>query len=51
MIVAAIVYTLINTGSLALIVSPVMGIGPFEMWRANFGGLYVELITVATLAV
>ncbi|MGH2615886.1 MAG: HD-GYP domain-containing protein, partial [Thermomicrobiales bacterium] len=48
-IVAAIVYTVINTGSLALIVSPVMGIGPFEMWRANFGGLYVELITVATL--
>lgn len=47
--VAAIVYTVINTGSLALIVSPVMGIGPFEMWRANFGGLYVELITVATL--
>ena len=47
--VAAIVYTLVNTGSLALIVSPVMGIGPFEMWRANFGGLYVELITVATL--
>ena len=46
---AAIVYTLINTGSLALIVSPVMGIGPFQMWRANFGGLYVELITIATL--
>jgi putative nucleotidyltransferase with HDIG domain len=48
-IVAAVVYTIINTGSLALIVSPVMGIGPFEMWRANFGGLYIELITVATL--
>ena len=47
--VAAIVYTVVNTGSLALIVAPVMGIGPFEMWRANFGGLYVELITVATL--
>ncbi len=48
-IVAAVVYTVVNTGSLALIVSPVMGIGPFEMWRANFGGLYAELITVATL--
>ena len=48
-IVAAVVYTVVNTGSLALIVAPVMGIGPFEMWRANFGGLYVELITVATL--
>ena len=48
-VVAAISYTFINMGSLSLIVSPVMGIGPFEMWRANFGGLYVELITVATL--
>jgi len=48
-IFAAAVYTLINTGSLALIVSPVMGIGPFQMWRANFGGLHVELITIATL--
>lgn len=48
-VIAAIVYTLVNTGSLALIVSPVMGIGPFEMWRSNFSGLYVECITVATL--
>jgi HD-GYP domain-containing protein (c-di-GMP phosphodiesterase class II) len=48
-ILAATIYTLINSGSLALIVSPVMGIGPFEMWRANFSGLYVEVITVATL--
>jgi HD-GYP domain-containing protein (c-di-GMP phosphodiesterase class II) len=46
---AAIAYTVVNTGSLALIVAPVMGIGPFQMWRANFSGLYVELITVATL--
>jgi HD-GYP domain-containing protein (c-di-GMP phosphodiesterase class II) len=49
MVVAATVYTLVNSGSLALIVSPVMGIGPFAMWRANFSGLYVEAITVATL--
>jgi HD-GYP domain-containing protein (c-di-GMP phosphodiesterase class II) len=48
-IVAAAAYTVVNTGSLALIVAPVMGIGPFQMWRANFGGLYLELITVATL--
>ncbi len=48
-VIAAIVYTVINTGSLALIVSPVMGVGPLEMWRANFGGLHVELITIATL--
>jgi HD-GYP domain-containing protein (c-di-GMP phosphodiesterase class II) len=48
-IVAATTYTLVNTGSLALIVAPVMGVGTFQMWRANFSGLYVELLTLATL--
>lgn len=47
--VAAAVYTLVNTGSLALIVAPVMGVSTFQMWRANFSGLYVELLTLATL--
>ena len=48
-VVAAFVFTLINSGSLALIVSPVMGIGPFAMWRSNVSGLYIELISVVTL--
>ncbi len=48
-LIAATVYTLVNTGSLAVIVAPVMGIGTFQMWRANFSGLYVELLTLATL--
>jgi len=48
-LIAVVIYTLINTVSLALIVSPVMGIGPFEMWRANFSGFHVEIISVATL--
>ena len=48
-ILAAAVYTLINTGSLAFIVAPVMGIGPIQMWRINFGGLHVELLTLVTL--
>jgi putative nucleotidyltransferase with HDIG domain len=48
-VLAAAVYTLINTGSLALIVSPVMGISPLEMWRINSGGLHVELLTLVTL--
>jgi putative nucleotidyltransferase with HDIG domain len=48
-LLAAAVYTLINTGSLALIVAPVMGIGPIEMWRINWGGLHVELLTLVTL--
>lgn len=47
--VAATAYTLVNTGTLALIVAPVMGVGTFQMWRANFSGLYVELLTLATL--
>jgi putative nucleotidyltransferase with HDIG domain len=47
--VAATIYTLVNTGTLALIVAPVMGVGTFQMWRANFSGLYVELLTLATL--
>ena len=48
-VLAAAVYTLINIGSLALIVAPVMGISPFEMWRINSGGLHVELLTLVTL--
>ena len=48
-ILAAALYTLINTGSLSLIVAPVMGIGPIEMWRVNWGGLHVELLTLVTL--
>jgi HD-GYP domain-containing protein (c-di-GMP phosphodiesterase class II) len=48
-VLAAAVYTLINTGSLALIVAPVMGVSPVQMWRINTAGLHVELLTVATL--
>jgi putative nucleotidyltransferase with HDIG domain len=48
-VLAATLYTLINTGSLAVIVAPVMGIGPIEMWRINSGGLHVELLTLVTL--
>ena len=42
-LIAVVIYTLINTVSLALIVSPVMGMRPFEMWRANISGFHVEL--------
>ena len=48
-VLAAAVYTLINTGSLAFVVAPLMGVSPFEMWRINFGGLHVELLTLVTL--
>jgi putative nucleotidyltransferase with HDIG domain len=46
---AAFIFTVINTGSLAIIVSPVMGVSPIAMWKANTGGLYIELISIATL--
>ncbi len=48
-ILAATIYTVINTGSLALIVAPVLEVGPFEMWRSNFSGFYIEMITLGTL--
>ena len=48
-LIAVVIFTLINTVSLALIVSPVMGMSPFDMWRANVSGVHVELISVATL--
>jgi putative nucleotidyltransferase with HDIG domain len=48
-VLAAAVFTVINSGSLALIVAPVMGVSPVEMWRINTAGLHVELLTVATL--
>jgi putative nucleotidyltransferase with HDIG domain len=47
-ILSATVYALINTGSLAVIVAPVVGISPFEMFRTNTGGLHVELLTLVT---
>jgi hypothetical protein len=34
-ILSGTVYKLINTGSLAIIVAPVLGIGAFEMWRTR----------------
>lgn len=48
-VAAAAVYTLLNSGALAFIVAPVVGVSTFEMWRANFGGLSREMITLVTL--
>jgi HD-GYP domain-containing protein (c-di-GMP phosphodiesterase class II) len=46
---AGTAYALINAGSLAIIVAPVVGISPLEMFRTNTGGLHVELLTLVTL--
>jgi HD-GYP domain-containing protein (c-di-GMP phosphodiesterase class II) len=48
-ILAGTLFALINTGSLAIIVAPVVGISPIEMFRTNTGGLHVELLTLVTL--
>jgi putative nucleotidyltransferase with HDIG domain len=48
-ILSGTLFALINTGSLAVIVAPVVGISPFEMFLTNSGGLHVELLTLVTL--
>ncbi|CAA9576399.1 MAG: RESPONSE REGULATOR PROTEIN-CheY-like nd an HD-GYP domain [uncultured Thermomicrobiales bacterium] len=48
-ILAAAVYTGINTGSLAMIVAPAVGTTPLAMWRENFGGTVVEMVSLVTL--
>ena len=47
-VLSGALFALINSGSLAVIVAPVMGISPFEMFRTNAGGLHVELLTLVT---
>jgi len=48
-ILSGTLFALINAGSLAIIVAPVVGISPWEMFRTNSGGLHVELLTLVTL--
>ena len=48
-ILAALVFIAVNTGSLTVIVAPVLGTTPQVMWRQNFGGIVVELITLPAL--
>jgi HD-GYP domain-containing protein (c-di-GMP phosphodiesterase class II) len=40
-IIASTVYTLVNLGTLSVIVAPVVGETPIGMWRANFSGTFV----------
>jgi putative nucleotidyltransferase with HDIG domain len=48
-ILSGTLFALINAGSLAVIVAPVVGISPWEMFRTNSGGLHVEVLTLVTL--
>jgi putative nucleotidyltransferase with HDIG domain len=47
-ILSGTLFALINSGTLAVIVAPVVGISPFEMFRTNSGGVHVELLTLVT---
>ena len=49
LVLAAITFIMVNTWTLSLIVAPVVGTTPLTMWRANFDGLFVELITLPAL--
>ena len=49
LILAAITFIMVNTWTLSLIVAPVAGTTPVTMWRANFDGLFVELVTLPAL--
>jgi len=49
LVVASVVFTFINSWTLALIVAPVIGTSPLALWRANYRGTAVELIALPTL--
>ncbi len=48
-IAAALVFTLVNTTTLAIVVAPVIGISPWRMYRTNLSGIYIEMVTLPTL--
>jgi hypothetical protein len=48
-LLAGTLSVLINSGSLAIIVAPVMAISPIELFRTTTMGLHVELVALAAL--
>lgn len=50
-IVAASAYTLIDTGSIALILSQVVGHSPIDIWRANFRSALLEHVSLPTMGI
>ncbi|MDQ3513661.1 MAG: HD-GYP domain-containing protein [Chloroflexota bacterium] len=46
---AATVFTMVNTWSLAIIISAVLGAKPLAMWWANRQPMAIELVTVPTI--
>ena len=49
LVLAAVVFILVNSWALMLIVAPVVGTTALAMWRENFAGLVVELFTMPAL--
>lgn len=50
-VVAASAYTLVNTGSIALVLSQVVGHSPADIWRANFRSAMLEHVSLPTMGI
>jgi hypothetical protein len=50
-ILAASIYTIIDSGTIALVLSQVVGTSPFELWRANFRSALFEHISLPTMGI
>ncbi len=49
-LLAAIVYSMVNTWGLAIVVAPVLGESPYRLWRSNFSPwLFVSLMSLGSL--
>lgn len=47
-VVAGIVFTLVNAAVLSVIVAPIVGVHPVRMLRTNLSGIYVQMLTLPT---
>lgn len=50
-IVAASAYTIIDTGTIALVLSQVVGHSPMDIWRANFRSALLEHVSLPTMGI
>ena len=49
LVLAALVFSVLNSGLLALIVAPVVGTSAAAMWRSNIEPMCIEIVTLVTL--
>lgn len=50
-IVAASAYTILDTGTIALVLSQVVGHSPLDIWRANFRSALLEHVSLPTMGI